>query len=197
MDLNTFVQWTLGGAVIIGAIALSLQSKGKRLRWIILSGAVAAILVAAMPAVNLQQHMAAEPIGSQLQFQEPPQPVKECQTYDGDGTIPDGYELVFFDRPVTEAHAPSGYFHMTETPASNNPSGAGWRSPVVHAGAEHVEIVAVLMTNDLYITLKAITLDTEDSNQGEPTSWKLNNVLPPGHQLEPLFVSPNLGEGCR
>ncbi|GLY93450.1 hypothetical protein Acsp02_07060 [Actinoplanes sp. NBRC 103695] len=92
---------------------------------------------------------------------------------------------MIFNRPVGPSGNPRGGFYMTRSPAENNADGTGWHTPPVEAGDNHVQITAVVMSNDLYTSLLSIM----PVDPGPTGAWLIKE-LPSGGRTNSFIVQP-------
>ncbi|GGK76199.1 AzlD domain-containing protein [Mangrovihabitans endophyticus] len=101
--------WLLGlscAVLVAGAVGLALCWRRRRR----LPAVVAAMLImlgAGGAGAALARAAPARPLDADLRFSPVLDPVPYCRSYPGTGTVPDGYQLLIFDRGATGPY----YFH--------------------------------------------------------------------------------------
>jgi len=185
--MEVWVTIVLGVASLVLAAGNAVRiEKRARISWIVIALVLLAIggpftYVAVQRMRDNQRSTQAETAqpGKDLRF-DPVTKVLECTVYPGSGHIPDGYDLMLFDRAINgDGNALSRTWSITNATATNKDTG-GWRTSVVNLGAEHVELTAVVVSADVYRSLTSI----HDVHQID--------ILPPGFQLPSLKLDLTL-----
>lgn len=122
----------------------------------------------------------------------PVKTVPRCNVYQGTGAIPPNQRLLIFNRAVNVNGEPmdGGRFYLDGPAVSTE---AGWKTPLVEAGAEYVEIAAVLVPNETADFLRSISPVSADGGLIEDGAW-LSRSLPFGQKSPSLFVEPDLSD---
>lgn len=178
MDRQSVVVIIMGIlAALVVAIPLVITSPVTMKR-VLIGAIVVAFILAVVPAFVRVKPVSAEG----LRFVQPVGLVKACDSFQGTGTIPNGYELLVFDRAV------GGAFYLDGTAIR---TAAGWSTPSISLGAPQVEIAAVLVPAGFVPYLRSIKLFDREGTPTDEASWK-SDSLPPGDQVDPaIIVEPN------
>lgn len=110
--LNGHGGWLLSlscAVVAVGGLALLLSWQRRHTVLAAVAVLVVGLGAGGIGAAVARSAPAADPTAGLLRFNPQPDPVPYCQSYSGTGTVPDGYQLLLFDRG-SDSEAPY-YFH--------------------------------------------------------------------------------------
>ena len=197
--------WLLGlscAVVAVGALALLLSWQHRRTLLAAVAvlvvglgaGGIGAAVARSAPATGTATDPAAEAV---LRFSPEPDPVPYCQSYSGTGTIPDGYQLLIFDRGSDSASP--YYFHKQAEKTDQ-----GWLARTLGIGLEptaaepgldrgaRIDLFAQLVTEETAQVLRDranITIFPERPD----SQWLLRRL--PGRTADTLHLVRAAGSG--
>lgn len=193
--------WLLGlscAVVVVGGFALVLS--WQRRHTVLAAVAVVVVGLGAGgigAAVARPGTTARTPAGASLRFNPQLDPVPYCQSYSGTGTVPDGYQLLLFDRG-SDSEAPY-YFHKQAEKTDG-----GWMARTIGIGlaptaaqpdldrGARIDLFAQLVTEETAQVLRdranvAIFPENPDSQ------WLLRRL--PGRTVDTLSLVRAAGPG--
>ncbi|MEU4623342.1 hypothetical protein AB0G04_25645 [Actinoplanes sp. NPDC023801] len=124
--------WLLGlscAAVAVGGLALVVSWQRRRPMLTAVAVLVVGLGAGGVGAVAASASAADTAAGAELRFNPQLDPVPYCQSYSGTGTVPDGYQLLIFDR--ASGSGDPYYFHKQAEKTDR-----GWVARTIGIGLE-------------------------------------------------------------
>jgi hypothetical protein len=174
-------------AAILAAIQVLTQAPtlGRRAKALVGAVIPLGVIIAVIPFIHNAKpnHDAA-----QLSFVQPPNGGQRCNIYQGLGKVPDGYDVLVFDRPVDANGNGEGSSYYLDGKALK--VGTNWQTPHVDAGSANVEVSGVLVNSELAAYLTTLKIVGPNSKSVD-ASWISANLPPGSHVDPPIVTSPN------